>query len=457
MKKVNVWILISILSLFASIQDAQANTPKEITGIWLGTMKVSEAVELQIGYIGSRTENGILTATMNIIEQKAFDIPMDSVSFSQDSIQILFTAAGISYSGILDADNQLIQGYYEQGEAKFELILHSVDELPGEVVRTQTPQRPFPYIEKEVVFHNKEAQADLAGTLTIPYSGENFPAIILVHGSGHTDRNETKMGHFMLLADYFTRNGFAVLRYDKRGVGNSTGNYDEATTIDFAHDVKAGINYLKCRKEIDNTKIGIIGHSEGTLIATIVASEMDKLSFIVLLGVMGSNGGEIRLQQTEMISKLNGVPEDEISKELKQINEYHAILRTDDISDNKFKTIKELYPNMSDGMISYMLKPWYLNFISIEPLDYLKNVSCPVLALTGSKDVQCPPEHNLPLVKKVLENVGNKNFMVKSLPGLNHLLQTSKSGLPIEYENIAEIIAPSALDLMLDWITPILN
>ncbi len=452
MKKINVCILLSILSFFASAQGVQSSNIKNITGIWLGTMKVSDAVDLQVGYVISKTEEGKLTATMNIIEQKAYDIPMDAVNFTQDSIKILFTAAGISYLGKYDADNNLIAGHYTQGDTKIELNLYPVDELPGEVVRTQTPVRPFPYIEEEVVFNNTEADAALAGTLTIPETGANFPAIILVHGSGHTDRNETKMGHFMLLADFFTRNGFAVLRYDKRGVGSSTGSYDEATTFDFAKDVEAGIAFLKDRKDIDKTRIGIIGHSEGTLIAPMVASEMHDIAFIVLMGVMGTNGAEIRLQQTQKIASLNGVPEDEINKELEQIKGYHEVLKTNDTKESKFSTIKAMYPDMSDGMINYFLNPWYSCFIQLEPTAFLEKVTCPVLALTGENDVQCPQEDNLPMIEAALKKAGNTNFSVKSLPSLNHLFQTSKSGLPMEYENIAETIAPSAMDLMLNWV-----
>ena len=452
MKKINLISLLTILVLTVSVQGTRAANSKNITGIWLGSMKVSEAVELQVGYVISDAIGGSLAATMNIIEQKAFDIPMDSVLFENDSVKILFQAAGISYIGEYSSEEKLIRGHYIQGEAKLELNLRPVEKLPGEVIRTQTPVGPFPYNEEEVVFENAEANVKLSGTLTIPKTGSEFPAVILVHGSGHTDRNETKMGHFMLLSDYLTRNGFAVLRFDKRGVGQSTGSYDEATTIDFAEDVEAGISWLKSRDDIDNENIGILGHSEGTLIAPMVASKQDDISFLILMGAMGANGGEIRVQQTQIISALNGVPQDEIDKNIEEINGYHKVLKTDYSRDSKFNTIKRMYPDLSDGMINYFLKPWYTTFIQLDPVEFIEKVHCPVLVLSGENDVQCPPEENLPLIESALKKAGNANYIVKSLPELNHLFQTSKTGLPMEYENIAEIIAPSALELILDWL-----
>lgn len=284
MKKFVVLFLAFIITCTSSFGEVNTDNENLISGIWLGKMQVSEKLELQLGFIITKNERGVLTATMNVIEQKAFDIPMDKVSFRNDSLQIEMTSAGISYSGKFNSENQTILGTYVQGEAKMELNLSEVDKLPGEVERPQTPARPFPYREEVIIFENITDNIQLAGTITSPDSETPSPAVILVAGSGHTDRNETKMGHFLLLADYLTRNGIVVLRYDKRGVGESTGDYDKATTYDFASDVKAGIKYLKNRKDVDSKNIGIIGHSEGALIAPMIASESDDLAFIILMG-----------------------------------------------------------------------------------------------------------------------------------------------------------------------------
>ncbi len=452
MKKLNLLFLLAIMSCLTTFESPNTSSIQEFTGIWLGSMKISEALQLRIAFVIDDGANGGLSATMNIIEQKAFDIPMDTVIVSKNQLEIVFAAAGISYSGRYITEDQSFKGEYKQGDDTFDLVLNKVEKLPGEVIRTQTPKGPFPYSYEEVIFHNSKDDVDLAGTLTLPESGNSSPAIILVHGSGHTDRNETKMGHFHLLADYFTRNGFVVLRYDKRGVGSSTGNYDDATTFDFAKDLESGIEFLKKRDDVDSNKIGIIGHSEGSLIAPMVASADKDLAFIILMGCMGVNGGEIRLQQTEKISQLNGVPNEQIQLEIAKIKSYHNVIRKDGSNGSKYNTIKEMYPDMADGLINYLLMPWYQNFISIEPTEYLRKVSCPVLAISGEKDVQCPPNENLPKIETALERGVTDKYLVKSLPNLNHLFQTSKSGLPIEYENIAEIIAPSVLELMLEWI-----
>jgi len=241
------------------------------------------------------------------------------------------------------------------------------------------------------------------------------------------------------------------LRYDKRGVGESTGDYDKATTYDFARDVKAGIEYLKNRKDVDSKNIGIIGHSEGALIAPMIASESDDLAFIIMMGGSGVPGDELRLLQTEKIARVNGVPDNSIKQELEQIQYYHEVIKSNENDENKKLAIKNKYPEMSDGLIEYLLKPWYQNFIVINPKDYLEKVICPVLAITGENDLQCPAVENLGEIEDALKSAGNKNYTVKTMPRLNHLFQTSKSGSPTEYENIPEIIAPSALEYLYNW------
>ena len=445
-------LLVMILCIMSTNIQASTLNPDTIIGTWLGKMKVSDALELSVGFDINQLENQQLGATMHIVEQRAFDIPMDKISFENDSLHIEFVAAGISYSGRFDSNTITINGHYIQGDTKIELVLHHVDQIPREIVRPQTPMAPFPYKTEEILFTNRDANITLAGTLTMPVDGSSFPAIILAHGSGHTDRNETAMGHFTLLADYFTRQGFAVLRYDKRGVKESGGNYDEATTIDFAKDLKSGIEYLKNRSDINASEIGIIGHSEGTLIAPMVASEVKDLAFIILMGAMGVNGGEIRIQQTEKIMQLNGTQDSLIKIEIDQIRSYHSIILSKNDSITKSQMISAKHSNLSEGLINYLMKPWYKCFIEEEPTEYLRKVTCPVLALSGEKDVQCPADGNLPQIEAALRDGGNSNFTVKTIPSVNHLFQTAKSGLPVEYENIAEIIAPSVLDLMNNWI-----
>ncbi len=449
----NLLLLALILICIPSLAVESFTSDKEITGIWLGTMKISDQLELRIGFVITKNEGDSLIATMNVIEQKAYDIPMDIIEFSDDSLRIELYSANISYTGVFDRESNSIAGAYQQGEARFKLDLNSVDQLPKEVVRTQLPVRPFPYHEEEVVFKNKDANVTLAGTLTCPTTKAPASAIILVHGSGHTDRNGTNMNHFLLLSDYLTRKGFVVLRYDKRGIGSSTGNYDSATTEDFAQDVMAGIEYLKCRAEVDSSKIGLIGHSEGSVIAPMVAAKIDELAFIVLMGGVGVTGEELRMLQIESISRVNGVPDSLISIELAINKKYHTLIKSDDNLETKRAKFKEINPDISEGLMGYLLMPWYKQFIQLDAKLYLEKTSCPVLAVNGENDLQCPPNENLKGIEAALKKGGNKDYLIQTLPKLNHLFQTSKSGSPMEYDQIAEIIAPSALELISDWIS----
>lgn len=453
MKKFIILLTATIFFISSAFSEENLISNNKIPGIWLGKMKVSDQLEFRFGFVITEKDNGELTATMNVIEQKAFDIPMDIVKVVNDSLYIELSAAGIQYLGKYDLETNTIKGAYIQGEANMELNLHEVDELPrGEVVRPQTPVRPFPYIEEEVVFENDLDDVQLSGTITVPHSKYPSPAIILVAGSGHTDRNETPMGHFLLLADYLTRSGYVVLRYDKRGVGESTGNYDEATSFNFAEDVKAGINYLKTREDVDVKNIGIIGHSEGALLAPMVASQSEDIGFIVLIGAIGIPCDELMLLQTEKIARINGVPQEEIATTLNHYRKYYDIIKSSDDDATKREKILESNPEISDGLLGVLLKPWFQYFIQINPDGYFEKVTCPVLAINGENDVQCVPKENLNRIKEVLENSENKDYTIQSLPNLNHLLQTSKSGSPTEYELIPEIIAPSALELMGNWL-----
>lgn len=209
------------------------------------------------------------------------------------------------------------------------------------------------------------------------------------------------------------------MRYDKRGVGESEGDYIQSTTYDFAEDVLSAIAYFESRPEINHNKIGLIGHSEGAMIAPMVAADNPgKISSIILMGGIGVTGAELLLVQAEKIARINGVPEDEIN----------------------------------DGTLHMLLLPWFRAFLAIDPATYLHRVRCPVLAITGELDSQCPPAENLAGIEKALKEGGHTNYEIKSLPGLNHLFQTAKSGSPYEYDQLEEIISPGTLDLILEWL-----
>jgi pimeloyl-ACP methyl ester carboxylesterase len=256
-----------------------------------------------------------------------------------------------------------------------------------------------------------------------------------------------------LLSDFLTRNGYAVLRYDKRGVGESEGDYIQSTTYDFVEDVLSALAYFESRPEINHNKIGLIGHSEGAMIAPMVAADNPaKISSIILMGGIGVTGAELLLVQAEKIARINGVPEDEIKAIVSKNNAYYSTVLEGGSDSVIIEKLKIVDPEINDGTLHMLLLPWFRAFLAIDPTTYLQRVSCPVLAITGELDSQCPPAENLSGIEKALKEGGNTNYEIKSLPGLNHLFQTAESGSPYEYDQLEEIISPGTLDLILEWL-----
>jgi uncharacterized protein len=323
-----------------------------------------------------------------------------------------------------------------------------------------------------VTFSNSKANVSLAGTLTLPQKEGRFPVAILITGSGPQNRDEELLGHkpFLVLADYLTRHGIAVLRYDDRGVGQSTGDFKDATSADFATDVESAIAYLKTRKEINQTKIGLIGHSEGGLIAPMVASKNNDIDFIVLLAGTGIRGDKLLLMQQELILKASGVPDSEIKKN-KAINAgaFQVILESKDtqtLRTNLTKYLTETLQkdsaskpaNLTEAafielQLNQLASPWMAYFVKYDPASSLEKVKCAVLAVNGSKDLQVPAKENLAAIGQSLQKGGNKKVTLIERPNLNHLFQESTSGLPAEYATLEQTISPVALEKITEWIT----
>ena len=325
----------------------------------------------------------------------------------------------------------------------------------GQAAPPQEPHPPFPYIEEEVTYANPQASGvKLAGTLTEPKTGGPFAAVLLVTGPGPLDRDETTAGHkpLLVLADYLTRRGMAVLRVDRRGVGKSSGNFEKATTQDFASDAAAGVQYLLSRSDINPKPIGIIGHGEGGIIAPMVAAEMpDKVSFLVLLAGTAVPGEEVLIAQTERAEKAAGIPDDQIKAD-KKIGKlvYDAVRegkRTVDIPDE----LQE-YADSWQRQLPRFKSPWVHFFLSYDPAPTLEKVRCPVLALYGSKDMQLDPEQNASAMKAAFARGGNREATVEILPGLNYMFQKADTGLGWEYATISETISPDVLRTIGDWI-----
>jgi pimeloyl-ACP methyl ester carboxylesterase len=346
--------------------------------------------------------------------------------------------------------------------------------LSGKTVeaRPQEPKLPYPYYSEDVTFRNDEADIVLSGTLTLPEKVGQFPAVVLITGSGPQNRNEEIFGHkpFLVIADYLTRQGFAVMRYDDRGFGKSSGNFMMAISPDFATDAESAVAYLKTRKEILHDKIGLAGHSEGGLVAAIAASRSKGVAFVISLAAPGVTGIDVISLQAELIARAGGVDKAGIAIINRTSREITEILRnTADTTLLRVKLTAYAQTNLKDypiqmippgqskeefikGQIYSMCSPWYQYLYKVEPATFFNKVTCPVLALNGSKDLQVDARQNLPAILKALHDGGNANVTVKELPGLNHLFQKCGSGHPNEYLKIQDTFSPDALQIMSDWI-----
>ncbi len=450
----------AILFLLVAFLTSCSMDAQDITGQWNGALKI-QGTQLRIIFHISKTDSGYI-ATMDSPDQNAKGIPVTSTTFENSKLKLEITNLRFEYDGELDGS--VIKGTLKQNGQVFPLNLSREQIEKQTLKRPQEPTKPYPYYSEDITFQNKKANIILAGTLTLPKKEGNFPAVILITGSGPENRDEEVFGHkpFLVIADYLTKNGIAVLRYDDRGVAQSTGDFKTATTFDFASDVESAISYLRTRKEINSQKIGLIGHSEGGIIAPIVAaSEPKDVDFIVLLAGSGLQGDKLILLQKEKIEQAMHLNEQEIDKGQKIFRAAYDIILHSDTEDSNLKTkvntsLKQgLGDKLSEAQISattnQITSPWWINFLKYNPVPTLEKVKCPVLAIDGEKDLQVPPE-NLIAIKTALEKGGNKNVTTKLFPNLNHLFQDCKTGLPSEYSEIEETFSPAALAEITKWI-----
>lgn len=432
--------------------------PSDIDGAWLGTLDTG-AVKLRVVFRIRNTDEG-LKATLDSPDQGAKGLPISSVNRGENSVKIEANSIGGVFEGTISADKNSIDGKWTQGGATMPLVLKPLkSEADLELKRPQNPVKPYPYHEEDVSYDNKEQNVTLAATLTIPQGKGPFPGVLLITGSGPQDRDETLLGHkpFLVLSDYLTRHGVAVLRADDRGTGRSTGVFSKATTADFATDTEAGVAYLKTRSEIDPDKIGLIGHSEGGVIAPMVAARNKDVAFIVMMAGTGVPGDQVIVVQGEAIEIANGKKPEDAAKNAATQREVIHLIETEKDQAVLEKEIREKMIGQETeaqlGMeIRQFTSVWFRYFLTYDPATALRKVTCPVLAINGSLDKQVLPDQNLPVIRKALEEAGNKHFEIDELPGLNHLFQTAKTGSPAEYAQIEETMSPVALEKISSWI-----
>jgi len=451
-------------------QAASQSAPVAIAGDWLGVLTV-QGLKLRLALRVSRSDDGVLTAKLDSLDQGARDLPVEEIVHDGDTVRFASKRLGLSYTGTLVRGSSIIRGEMTQGGATMTLNFERVASIPA-LKRSQEPVKPYGYVEHEVRYTNKKDQAELAGTLTIPAGTGPHPAVVLITGSGAQDRDETIAGHrpFLVLADYLTRRGIAVLRADDRGVGASSAAASTDTSLTYAGDVLAAVEFLKQRSDIAPQKIGLIGHSEGGMIAAMAAARSRDVAFVVMMAGIGRTGEEVILAQTELMQRKYGVEPELIEVTRTTLKDVFQALRTEPnagvaleqmraVLDERAAAMPEGGRQMFEGVRNMLLPQlrmyttaWFRFFLDYDPAPDLRGLRVPLLAVTGELDVQAPPRENLQRIQAAARAEGNQHVTVRELTGLNHLLQTAKTGLPDEYSTIEETFAPTALELIAQWI-----
>ena len=431
-------------------------------GVWQGALE-GNGMRLRLQLHVSHDDQNHLVAALDSPDQGVSGLPAIKVSQKEAAFHFEVPIVSGVYAGTLNAAKTEIAGTWTQTHIEQKLLFRRSDQLL-ELVRPQNPVKPYPYQESEITFPNKTAGISLAGTLTLPPGPGPFPAAILLSDSGPHDRDESLAGHrpFLVLADHLARKGIAVLRFDKRGNGKSAGDYASATTEDFAGDAEAALAYLQTRREIDPRKIGLIGHGEGAIVAPLVAAHSPSVAWIVLLAGAALKGEDVLLLQSELILKVANVNDGEIARTLAFNKQTCLLVRQEKDPAALEAKLNDLIQSTSRGsslplaavqsQVRVMVSPWFRFYLDYDPVPALQKTKCPVLALTGEKDLQVPSKQNLAKIEKTLRDAGNKDFQTTELLDLNHLFQHCPTGSPTEYGTIQETMAPEALNAVSDWV-----
>lgn len=433
---------------------------QDLKGTWNGNLDINGISLAIVVNINGFSADSI---TMDSPEQSAFGIKVDKAEFGDNGFKLEI----ISLKASLIGENPVgdsIKCEFTQYGTSFPLTLKRGNYVPKP--KKQDP-KDFPYIVEEVEIFNPETNVKLAGTLTAPYDYKCDKIVILVSGSGLQNRNEEILGHkpFLVLSDYLTRNGIAVIRYDDRGFAKSTGDATNATTYDLSLDAESVVKYIKNDSQLKNMKVGIIGHSEGGMIAPMVAARNSNVDFVVMLAGPAVNIWQLMARQNYDVLKSNGIPED-IAKQYAQLaSKTYKILneKKSNIDDKKAKVrtimneMEKLAPSGYDeetlqANLDGLFTPWMSYFIDFNPQDYLCKVKVPVLALNGDKDVQVYSKDNLAGVEKAMKKAKNSNYQILELKGLNHLFQKCIFGSPNFYGRNEETFNEDAMKTIAEWI-----
>ena len=438
-----------IIFIFLVLATLQSNA--QIEGYWKGQIKLG-AQELEMAFDIKAIDNGF-SATLDVPAQGAFDIPVDETVFQENRLNMTMSAMGATYSGMLKESR--IEGEFTQHGMTFPLNLEKGSK-EAKQVRPQDPQPPFDYRVTEVSFTNEKEGNILTGTLTIPKGKGPFPAMVLVSGSGQQNRDEELMNHrpFWVIADYCARHGIAVLRYDDRGMGGSTGEVENATSLDFSYDAEAAFDFLRKQKHIDASRVGILGHSEGGIINFMVSARRPEVAFLVSLAGPAVNGIEVLKEQQVAILRASGMTEEMIAFSQNSNRQLFDIVESSNDREEADSLMRQLVKGwgyneeLTEQTVGQMASPWMYYFLKYDPTEAIVKTSCPALLLNGSKDLQVIASQNLPAYEKIIADYGKTNLTLHELPDLNHLFQHCETGAIEEYATIDETISPEVLEMI---------
>ncbi len=449
-----------ILYLFIICFHFSCSHAQTFDGSWKGEVEVSGQKLLLVFNI-QKDSAGKWNGTFESPMQTAQKFAINQIRIEQDSIWMDVKTIGLVYAGFLDRDKDVMKGVMKQGPFESAMILVRSENEQSGLSRKQDVFPPYSYTEEEVQFKNSAGNALLTGSLTYPKSGGPFPAVVLVNGSGQQNRDSEVFGHrpFKVLADHLTKNGFAVLRYDDRGVGGSKGEVNLATTIDFASDANAAVDFLSKKTNINGEKIGIIGHSEGALIAEIVASESNKVKYIALLSGPVIKGDSLLILQSYALGKVGGLSETALDANKANNRKLYNILLEDESPKVLAASLEEELIHQNNGnpltpdmkiKLSPMMSPWFRTFLRIDPAYYLKQVKVPIFASFGGKDVQVPANENIYCLQRL--HLNTTDVTIKDYPNLNHLFQNAQTGKIEEYFENSESFNEQLMDDLTKWL-----
>lgn len=462
-------LLLTLLFLFALISlHAQQDV---FYGNWVGTITVDSSEIKAVMYI-KKGDTCDYIIRFDFPEQGFENLKLGKYFLGKDSVFIDVKKVRSKYYGHFDEASGKIVGKWWQMGKEYPLTFEKT-EKDFRLKRPQTPLKPYPYKEEEVSFFNATAKIHLSGTLSIPEGKGPFPAVLIINGSGQQERDCEIMGHqwSLVLSDYLTRQGIVTLRYDDRGTGQSEGNPYTSNTLDFATDATAAAMFLRQHKSVIKEKTGIIGHSEGGIIAQMIASKTNQVAFVVLLAAPGIDVMDLMVIQNRKIVESENILKPEQFADFDKMTRsvFNTILKVNDnqqaskeilsiymdyaktLDSAQIKKLNLTEKNIRAQLIS-LLSPWYRFFISIKPSRYLTKIKCPVLALNGEKDMQVTPDENLAAINDALRQAKNTKVTIQKMPDLNHLFQHAEKGSVAEYAKIEETISPEVLQIISSWI-----